>query len=299
MARKLADPTTAARRQLGLGALLVGGLAALAVLAPLVAPYDPLLSVGRPFQAPTVAHPLGTNDLGQDIVSGSLWSARWTLAVALVVTLASTILSWAAGLAGGFWHRLDAPITGLADLVLALPTVPLALFVLTLVGPSYPALVAVLVVFSWPGYARIVRARVLALRGRQHVLAARALGATELRLARRHILPGTSELLPAKVALTVRFAVFGEATFAFLGLGDPSVPSWGTMLGRAFNDPLLFARPTWGWVVGPPALAIALTILGATLLSAGIEAGGLRAVARPHSHRRKAAPRPEPTRASS
>lgn len=271
-------------------------LAALALLAPLVAPYDPRLPIGRPFEAPSATHLLGTTDIGQDVLSQCIWAVRWTLTIALVTTLISTLLSWVAGVTAGFWPRLDAPVTGLADLLLALPGVPLAMLVVTLVGPSVGAIVATLGALSWPGFARIVRAQVLVVRARPYVTASRALGATDLRLAVWHIVPGTFELLPAKIVLTVRYAVFGEATLAFLGLGDPATPSWGGMLGWAFNDPLLFTRPTWGWLVGPPALLIALTVLATTWIATGVEAGGVPAPAAGASAKRDGAPVGRPGR---
>lgn len=263
--------------QVCLGATILLLLAVLSVLAPVLAPYDPRLPIGRPFEAPSPAHLLGTTDIGQDVLSRCIWAARWTLIIAAATTAISTILSWLAGVASGFWPHLDPPIIGLADLLLAVPSVPLALLVVTLVRPSLGAVIVTLGMLSWPGFARIVRAQVLGLRTRPYVEAARVLGATEIRLAVRHIVPGTLELLPAKIVLTVRFAVFGEATLAFLGLGDPSAPTWGGMIGWAFNDPLLFTRPTWGWLVGPPAVLITLTVLATTWLATGLEAGGLGA----------------------
>jgi ABC-type dipeptide/oligopeptide/nickel transport system permease subunit len=265
-----------AREQVYLGAVLLTLLALVAILAPFIAPYDPRLPIGRPFQPPSAAHLLGTTDIGQDVLSQCIWAARWTLIIAAAVTAISTVLSWLAGISSGFWPRLDPPIIGVADLLLALPSVPLAMLVVTLVGPSLLAVILTLGALSWPGFGRIVRAQVIGLRTRPYVDAGRALGATELRLAGRHIVPGTLELLPAKIVLTVRFAVFGEATLAFLGLGDPSTPSWGGMLGWAFNDALLFTRPTWGWLVGPPAVLITLTVLATTWLATGLEGGGLR-----------------------
>ncbi|MCC7366818.1 MAG: ABC transporter permease [Chloroflexi bacterium] len=271
-------------------------LTVLALLAPLVAPYDPRLPIGRPFEPPSATHLLGTTDIGQDVLSQCIWAARWTLTIALATTLISTVLSWSAGVTAGFWPRLDGPVTGLADLLLALPGVPLAMLVVTLVGPSLAAIVATLGALSWPGFARIVRSQVLVLRGRPYVTASRALGATDVRLAMRHIVPGTFELLPAKIVLTVRFAVFGEATLAFLGLGDPATPSWGGMLGWAFNDPLLFTRPTWGWLVAPPAVLITLTVLAATWIATGVEAGGIQTHATGRARQRSDAAAGRPRR---
>lgn len=288
--------SVAGRGQIVTGSLVLLTLTALALLAPLVAPHDPRLPIGRPFEAPSAAHLLGTTDIGQDVLSQCIWAARWTLTIALATTLISTILSWLAGITAGFWPRLDGPVTGLADLLLALPGVPLAMLVVTLVGPSLGAIITTLGALSWPGFARIVRAQVLVIRARPYVTAGRAIGATDLRLAIRHIVPGTFELLPAKIVLTVRFAVFGEATLAFLGLGDPSTPSWGGMLGWAFNDPLLFTRPTWGWLVGPPALLITLTVLAATWIATGVEAGGFQSRVRGTAPANAAAPAGRPKR---
>ncbi|MBI3971537.1 MAG: ABC transporter permease [Chloroflexi bacterium] len=181
------------------------------------------------------------------------------------------MLSWSLGLAAGLWPRAEGPIVALADLLLALPIVLLAMLVLLLAGPSASAVTATLVALSWPAFARIVCAQVLAVRHAPHVEAARALGATEWHVARRHILPATYTLMPAKFVLTVRLALFTEATLAFLGLGDPATKSWGAMLGWAFNDPLLFTRGAWLWCVLPPALSISLAVLATSWLASALD----------------------------
>jgi peptide/nickel transport system permease protein len=239
-----------------------------AALAPVLAPYDPALASGAPLLPPGQAHLLGTNDIGQDVWSQWLWGGRASLLIAAVVTLLSTALSWAVGLTAGLWRRGEA-LVGLADLLLALPAIPLYLVVVALVGPSQRNLMLTLGLLSWPAFARIVRARVIEVRGAAYVEAARVLGATPLRVALVHVGPATLELLPAKLVLTVRFAIFAEATLAFLGLGDPTEPSWGTMLGRALSDPLVFVGASWTWWVLPPALAIVLAVLSTTWLSLG------------------------------
>jgi len=242
-----------------LGLLIVGGL-----LAPLFAPYDPHVSTGRPLLSPERDHLLGTNDIGQDILSEWLWGARSTLLIALAVTGLSTALSWIIGLAAGLWRGLEAPLLGLTDLLLALPSIPLYLLIVAMVGPDRRNVILTLGLLSWPAFARIVRAQTISVRGQPYVEAARAMGATPVRIAAVHVLPGTLTLLPAKLVLTLRYAIFAEATLAFLGLGDPAAKSWGTMLAWAFNYPLLFFGRTWLWWVLPPALAIVLATLIAT-----------------------------------
>jgi len=249
----------------------MGLFATIALLGPLLAPYEARLPVGPPLAPPTDGYPLGTNDLGQDTLSLLIYGARTSLLVAVAVTAVSTVLSWGVGLTAGFFRPTEAPLMMLSDLLLALPSIPLYLLVVTLVGPSLQNLVLALALLSWPAFARIVRSVVIEVRSAPYVEAARSLGGTRAHVARRHLLPATLDLLPTKLILTVRFAVFAEATLAFLGLADSGSVSWGTMLSNAFDDPLLFSRPVWPWLVFPPAVAIVTLILATTWLSTGIE----------------------------
>jgi len=264
----------------GIGPLpIVGGLILLLVLivalfAPLLAPYDPLLVTGPPLAPPDASHILGTNDIGQDVLSEWLWGARSSMIVAVLVTALSTAMSWGVGMTAGLSRRAEGPLIAVADLLLALPGIPLYILAVALIGSSQWHLILVIGLLSWPSFARIVRAQVIALRTQAYVDAARACGATGLHIARRHILPGTLGLLPAKLVLTVRFAIFTEATLGFLGLGDPSARSWGTMLGWAFGYPLVFVRGAWVWWVLPPALSIMLVVLATTWLSTGTSYDG-------------------------
>lgn len=274
------------------GGCLLVLLVVVAVLAPVLAPYDPHLTTGAPLLAPSRVHPLGTNDIGQDIFSEWLWGARDSLVVGLLVTLLSTSLSWSVGIVTGLWRRPEGPLLAVTDLLLALPSVPLYVLVVVAAGPSQRAVVLALGLLSWPAFARVVRAQVITERGERYVEAAWALGAGPLRVALRHILPATLGLLPAKIVLTLRFAIFTEATLAFLGLGDPAVKSWGTMLSWAFNYPLTFVGKVWIWWVLPPALAIVLVVLATTWLAVGLDRPPARRRARP---RRGAASSASPT----
>ncbi len=253
------------------GAVIFFLVVILALLGPLVAPYDPRLSTGPPLRPPTPSHLLGTNDIGQDLFSQWLWSARASLLVGGLVTLVSTTISWLVGITAGLSSRLETPLLAVTDLLLALPSLPLYLLIVAWVGPRQQNVVLTLGLLSWPAFARVVRARVIALRSQPYIDAARALGATPRRIALVHVLPGTLDLLPAKLVLTFRFAIFTGATLAFLGLGDPTANSWGTTLSWAFNYPLLFLGNVWLWWVLPPALAIVGVVLAATWLSTSLE----------------------------
>ena len=243
----------------------------IAALAPVLAPYDPTVSGGAPLLPPGAEHLLGTNDIGQDVLSEWLWGARTSVVVALLVALLSTGLAWGVGIAAALWRPAEAPLMAVTDLLLALPPLPVYLLIVALVGASREHVILTLGLLSWPTFARIVRAQAISLRGQPYVEAARALGASPAHIGRVHLLPGTASLLPAKLVITVRFAVFAEATLAFLGLGDPAVKSWGTMLGWAFNDPLLFSGRAWTWWVLPPAFSIVLVVLATTWLASGLE----------------------------
>ncbi len=259
---------------LGCGLLL--GFVLLTILAPLVAPSDPRLPTGAPLLPASRDHLLGTNDLGQDVLSQTVYGARSSLAVAAGVTAISTALSWLVGLVAGIFGRAEAPLLAVADLLLALPSIPLYLLVLTLLGPSRRNVILVLALLSWPAFARVVRSVVIRTRSAPYVEASLALGAPPLHIIRRHLLPATLTVLPTKLVLTVRFAVFAEATLAFLGLAAGDEVSWGIMLNVALNDPLLFARPVWPWLVLPPTLAIVTLLLAVVWVSAGLtdERGG-------------------------
>ncbi len=249
----------------------VGVVCTLVVIAPWLAPYDPGALAGPPLAPPDAAHLLGTNDVGQDLWSGLLYGVRTSVLVAGSVTLLSTALSWGIGLAAGMSRAAESVLLPLAELLLALPSLPLYLLTVTLVGPSLLHLILVLALLSWPPFARIVRSLVLIVRAAPYVEAAQALGATPAHIIRHHLLPATLDVLPTKLILTVRFAVFTEATLAFLGLGDPATISCGTMLNHAFDDPLLFSRPVWPWLVLPPAAAIVLLVLLTVWFSQALE----------------------------
>ncbi len=254
----------------GVFILLTAGVVAL--LAARFAPYDPHLLSGDPLNAPSSAHWLGTNDLGQDQFSQLVYGARTTLYVALIVVAISTVMSWLVGLTAGFFRSSEALLMGVVDLLLALPSIPLYLLIIALTGASRLTLALMLGFLSWPAYARIVRSLVLQTRSSGFVDAARASGAPEWRIVLRHVLPATLDILPTKLTLTLRYAIFAEATLAFLGLGATGSISWGTMLSWAFNDPLLFSRSVWPWLVLPPAIAVTLLILAAVWVSGGLGA---------------------------
>ena len=269
--------------RLATGLVLLGTLALAALMAPFAAdalgldPFAPDLMAR--FEPPSAAHPLGTDDLGRDILLRLLFGARVSLAVGLAAALAATVIGTTAGVIAAWRGGVaDAAIMRLADFMLALPTLPL-LVLLAAADPSrigLPArgeatgdvlrIVAILALFGWVGVARLARAAALATLSRDHVRAARALGATEARILRRHVLPALLPPIAVATALAVAGAILAESTLSFLGLGiSPPAPSWGNMLANAQD--LVFSAP---WAAVWPGLAIMATIAGCTLVADGL-----------------------------
>lgn len=232
----------------------------MAVFAPVLAPYNPAaLNLLHRLQPPSHAHWMGTDELGRDILSRVIYGSRLSLTVAVSVVSLSFLLGLIfGGIAGYYGGRLDVAInTFLMNAFLALPGILLAIAFVAFLGPGLLNLILALSIGGWVGYARLVRAQVLAAREREFVEAARAIGASDLRIFIRHILPNILQPLIVQAAIGMAGAVLAEATLSFLGLGvPPPAASWGTMLNDA--RPFLFDAPH---LVIFPAIAVALCVL--------------------------------------
>jgi peptide/nickel transport system permease protein len=222
-----------------------------------------------PFTPPGYGHPLGTDDAGYDVLALLARGGRTTLGVGLVAGTLATAAGVIIGASAGYWQRVDSPLMRLVDLVLAFPRLPLLILLSLFLRPTPLNAVAVLVLFGWAVVARTVRPAVAAVRAADYVLASRALGARDAYILGRHVLPQLTALLLTQLVLEIRFALVAESGLAFLGLTDPSVPSWGLMLAHAFNHPQTFTGPYWQWVALPPALSLVLVVLGLTLWMLG------------------------------
>lgn len=267
------------------GAAVVAVVAVAAALAPLLAPHAPHAPAGAPLQPPSAAHWLGTTDVGQDVWSQLVWGARAALIVAVAAAALSVAVGVTVGVAAGLVGGLvDVACMRLVDVVLALPALPLVLVIVAFAGPSRVTLVAVIAVFSWPWTARVVAADVRRLRGLGFVRAAAGFGEPPWQVGRRHILPAIAPLAAAGFAEVASVAVIVDAGLAFLGLADPTTPSWGLMLNRASTYPGWYASPMWTWWLVPPAAMVTVTVVALTFASMGVAAH--------HQH----TPTAEPTR---
>lgn len=253
------------------GFVLLGSIVVAGVFAPFLAPFDPALPSGAPFERPSATHPLGTNDIGQDILSELFWGARVSLAVGLLAALVATTLGSVVGLAAGYFRGpVDAFLMRAVDVVLALPFLPLMILLAAFLGPSIVTIIIVVGFVAWARPSRVIRSQVLSLAGREYVTAARGIGAGHIRILTRHLMPGVAALMVVEFVQAAAGAILVESSLSFLGLGDPLQKSWGSILYYA-QARSAFLSGAWVWWVIPPGLAITATVLGLALLAFSLE----------------------------
>ncbi|MBN2437594.1 MAG: ABC transporter permease [Deltaproteobacteria bacterium] len=250
------------------GGVIVIALFAVSLLAPLIAPYDPgEIDLKNVLAAPTPGHPFGTDPLGRDVLSRMIWGAGISLKVGFVATGIAILIGTILGALAGYYGRwVDALIMRFVDIMLCFPTFFLILAVIAMLEPSIWIIMIVIGVTSWMGVTRLVRADFISLKERDFVQAARAIGAGDLRIIFRHILPNAMASVLVTATLGVAGAILTESALSFLGIGvQPPTPSWGNIL-TAGKDNIDIA---W-WLSFYPGLAILVTVLGYNLLGEGI-----------------------------
>ncbi len=247
-----------------LAAILVLCVVAAAFVGPIVAPYSPLApQYGSAFAPPSPQHLFGTDNIGRDIFSRVLSGAQVALLVAVVVVGTAAVVGTTVGLVAGYMGGwIDELLMRLTDVFLALPVLVLAVAIAATLGASIGHTILALTVLWWPWYARLIRGQVLALREREYVEAARAVGVSPLRVMRRHLLPNTMAPLLVQVSLDLGYAILAASSLSFIGLGvQEPAPDWGLMTAEA--QPYIHSN--W-WVGVFPGLAIVLAVVGFNLL---------------------------------
>src|SRR5213594_222892 len=215
--------------------MIIGGLIVIAWLlaalfAPLVAPYDPIkVNVVDSLQPPNPQHWLGTDDLGRDVLSRVIWGSRVSLSVGLISVSIGLLVGTSVGLAAGYLGgKFDLVVMRGIDALLAFPALVLAIAITSALGPQIQNAMIAIGIVAIPGYARLTRGQVLAVRAREFIVAARTIGAPPLRIVMRHIFPNVMNALIVQATLATAFAILAEAALSFLGLGpQPPYPSWG------------------------------------------------------------------------
>jgi peptide/nickel transport system permease protein len=251
-----------------LGLSLVVIFLAMALLAPLISPYDPLkISVQSKFEAPNLSHWLGTDHLGRDTLSRIIYGARTALSIALTATGLAGILGLLLGLIAGFGPRwLDGILVLLFDSMSSLPMILFALAVITVLGPGTTTLILVIVLVSIPGYARLIRAQTLTLKNSDFIVAEKSIGASSPRIILLHLLPNVVGPLVIILSMDIPVVIMLEAGLSYLNLGvRPPTPSWGNILYDGYTS--LRYAPTLVIAAGVP---LVLATLGFTFLGEGL-----------------------------
>jgi peptide/nickel transport system permease protein len=247
---------------------------AMAVFAPWIAPYDPKqpvrVTLDTIYAPPSWEHWLGTDDAGKDVLSNLIYGSRVSLTVGFFASFISVVIGGAIGIVAGFYGgRVENLLMRFTDIVLVIPDLPLAIVLVAIIGPGLWTIIMVIGILYWTGSARLVRSQVLSVKERKFVLRARAIGAGNLYIIRRHIFPSVFPLMVVNTVLVISGAIITESSLAFIGLADPTTLSWGQMLNFAFTRGGMSAGAWWALVM--PGLGIVWVVLGSTLLGNGLE----------------------------
>ena len=251
-----------------IGGALVLLVFILSVFSSFIAPYNPsTIDIKNILIGPSFSHPLGTDDLGRDVLSRMLWGGRVSLKVGFVAVGIATIIGLILGSVAGYYGGwLDSIIMRTVDIMLSVPTIFLVLAVIAILEPSILNIMIVIGLTNWMEPARLIRAEFMSLKEREFVTAARALGATDSRIIMKHVLPNGFSPILVSATMGIGGAILVESALSFLGLGvQPPTPSWGSLLS-AGKDNIEIA---W-WLSAFPGLAILITVLGYNLLGEGI-----------------------------
>jgi peptide/nickel transport system permease protein len=253
-----------------LGVVIIVIFLICAAFGELIAPHDPYVGdvSNAKLLSPSWDHPMGTDEIGRDLLSRLIVGARISLRVTFVVLSFAVIVGTCVGAISGFFGGLvDEVLMRITDLFLAFPALVLAISIAATLGRDLNNTMIALSTVFWPWYARLVRAQVLTIRERDFVIAGRSLGMTSSRLLLRHVLPNAISVVIIQVTLDVGYAILATSALSFIGLGaQPPDPEWGTMLSDARN----YFRDAW-WYTTFPGLALTLTVLAFNLLGDGLQ----------------------------
>ena len=256
-----------------LGLAIFIAFALLALLAPVLfdeSQLDVTKATGEVYESPSWQFWLGTDNSGRNVLALVVWGARISLLVGLCATVLSMFIGTAVGIASGHYRgRVGGVLDRFTDWFLVIPFLPLAIVLATVLGKSLLNIIIVIGVTSWPGTARLIRAQTLSVEGRPYLERAKALGAGDLHQMTRHVLPNVMPLVLANTTLAVSISILSETTLSFLGLGDPTAVSWGTVLDEAFAGGAISAG-AW-WYLGPPGICVVLVVLAFNLIGRALE----------------------------
>ena len=253
-----------------IGLIVLVAFVIIAIFGPYFAPYGEREQVGPIFGTPSDAHPLGLDDGGIDMLSLLIYGARVTMIVGFAGAVVAMLIGGSIGIiAGYFGGKIDNLMMRITDYFLVLPDLVLMIVVASIWGRSLRNIIIIIGIIYWTFMARLIRSQVKSVRERAYVKRAQALGASHLRIIFRHVIPQIMPLLLAQTVLMVALAIFLETAISFLGLGDPSVTSWGKMIESAFSRSAI-SYGAW-WAIAPPGIAVALIIMAFNMLGTAAE----------------------------
>ena len=261
------------------GLIILAIMITVALLAPVLANsrgLNPIYATATPNSGPSLHYPLGTDNDGRSVLTMLIWGARNSLLVGFTATLISILIGAFVGVVAGHFGSVraragrltDNLMMRVADWFLVVPFLPLAMVLARTIGPSLGVIILVIGLTSWAGTARIVRAQALAVETRPYLERAKALGAGHWHQMYRHVLPNVMPLLLANTILTVAGTILAETTLSFLGLGDPIRPTWGQMLGSAYDYGVGTGNVLW---LLAPGIAVILVVMAFTLVGHALE----------------------------
>lgn len=257
-------------RKSTVGLIILAVFILLALLAPVLAPGDPSTITGIGAQPPSAEHLLGTTPKGQDVLALTLWGSRSSLFVGFVVGFAATTVAILVGLTSAFFGRaIDDGLSLATNVFLLLPGLPLLVILAAFLPPGLGTVIFVLTITGWAGGARVLRSQALSIRGKDFVAAAIVTGEKPSRIMFREIMPNMASIVMITLLGTVIFGIGAQAGLEFLGLGDPSVVSWGTNLYWASTDGALMSGYWWAFV--PSGAAIAFVAFALALINYGVD----------------------------
>jgi peptide/nickel transport system permease protein len=255
------------------GLVLLVAFILVALLAPVLADSQGLevtRATGGVLEPPSLHYPLGTDDNGRSILTLLIWGSRISLFVGLSATVISMVIGTFMGLMSGFFEgRSAALLFRVTEWFLVIPFLPLAIVLASVLGRSLLNIAIVIGVTSWPGTALLIRSQTLSVKERPYLERARVLGAGRWHQMTRHVLPNVMPMVFANTTLTVAIAILSETTLSFLGLGDPTRVSWGSMLEDAFSVGAM-TTGAW-WFIVPPGVCVVLVVLAFTLVGQALE----------------------------
>lgn len=244
----------------------------LALAAPLIAPYSPSDMSADPLLKPSGAHWLGTDDVGKDILTVVIYGSRASLIVAFSVSVAVLTVGTAVGVFSGYvGGAIDRVFMRGVDIFLMIPDLPLIFILAAYLRPGIWNIVFILALLGWPVSARITRAQAITLKSAGYVDFARMSGGSDLYVIKKHIIPDLYPIMATTVVLQSIRAILSESGLAFLGLGDPSYPSWGTTIKYAIGYPRIFFTDAWMWWLLPAGACITMLVLGFVFVGQSLE----------------------------